>query len=259
MERDDFISVAEASGRFNVSPSYLTYLIKCDKIGARLGPEKVCGREIRMVSASEVKEYLTANARHAARRGVRRGNGVALSSGEIAKILGCAARTVVKWIDRGEMTGAYRLPGSRDRRVPVMNVLAFMRKNGMPTGALGITHHAVFVAVDDVFADAVAGKISIACESAKFARVSQASAALARLAGSQSVDVAVLDGSLGTQNILDMMDLLDDFVGERMVAVLVNEDDGEGGRFAHRAAVYRKPADPAALASTILAYMEGLS
>ena len=62
------------------------------------------------------------------------GKGV-LTTGEVAKICHVAPRTVSKWFDAGKLRG-YRIPGSRDRRIPVGQLLAFMRAHGIPTDAL---------------------------------------------------------------------------------------------------------------------------
>ena len=42
-----------------------------------------------------------------------------------------APRTVSKWFDSGKLKG-YRIPGSRDRRIPLSQLLQFMRAYGMP-------------------------------------------------------------------------------------------------------------------------------
>jgi len=59
-----------------------------------------------------------------------KGNKV-LSSGEVAKVCHVAPRTAQKWIDAGLLKG-YRIPGSRDRRVPVEEMIRFMKHHGMP-------------------------------------------------------------------------------------------------------------------------------
>jgi len=59
-----------------------------------------------------------------------KGNKV-LSSGEVAKVCHVAPRTAQKWIDAGLLKG-YRIPGSRDRRVPVEEMIRFMKQHGMP-------------------------------------------------------------------------------------------------------------------------------
>ncbi len=58
-----------------------------------------------------------------------------LTTGEIARICNVAPRTVSKWFDSGQLRG-YRIPGSRDRRVPVDQLIRFMRAHGIPYNGL---------------------------------------------------------------------------------------------------------------------------
>lgn len=57
----------------------------------------------------------------------------ALTTGEVAQVCNVAARTVSKWIDSGRLEG-YRIPGSRDRRVHVGALRAFVEAHGIPVG-----------------------------------------------------------------------------------------------------------------------------
>jgi hypothetical protein len=59
---------------------------------------------------------------------------VVLSNGYIAKLAGCAPRTVSKWCDGGKLP-CYRLPGSLDRRVLVGDAIRFFREYGMAAAA----------------------------------------------------------------------------------------------------------------------------
>lgn len=54
-----------------------------------------------------------------------------LTTGEVARLCHVAPRTVSKWFDTGKLRG-YRIPGSRDRRIPLSGLLAFMRVHGIP-------------------------------------------------------------------------------------------------------------------------------
>jgi excisionase family DNA binding protein len=54
-----------------------------------------------------------------------------LTTGEVAKICNVAPRTVSKWFDSGALKG-YRIPGSRDRRIPANELAKFMRAHGIP-------------------------------------------------------------------------------------------------------------------------------
>jgi excisionase family DNA binding protein len=58
-----------------------------------------------------------------------------LTTGEVAKICNVAPRTVSKWFDSGALTG-YRIPGSKDRRIPLNQLIRFMKTHGMPLNAL---------------------------------------------------------------------------------------------------------------------------
>ena len=58
-----------------------------------------------------------------------------LTTGEVARICHVAPRTVSKWFDTGKLKG-YRIPGSRDRRIPVQQLVRFMQAYGMPTNGL---------------------------------------------------------------------------------------------------------------------------
>lgn len=58
-----------------------------------------------------------------------------LTTGEVAKICNVASRTVSKWFDSGQLRG-YRIPGSKDRRIPVSNLRKFMKSHGIPMDGL---------------------------------------------------------------------------------------------------------------------------
>lgn len=54
-----------------------------------------------------------------------------LTTGEVAKICNVAPRTVSKWFDSGSLKG-YRIPGSRDRRIPTGELIRFMKAHNIP-------------------------------------------------------------------------------------------------------------------------------
>ena len=55
-----------------------------------------------------------------------------LTTGQVAQICNVAPRTVTKWFDTGRLKG-YRIPGSRDRRIPANELLRFMKAHDIPT------------------------------------------------------------------------------------------------------------------------------
>jgi excisionase family DNA binding protein len=60
-----------------------------------------------------------------------------LTTGDVARICNVAPRTVSKWFDSGQLKG-YRIPGSKDRRIPVSELIRFMKANNMPQSALPV-------------------------------------------------------------------------------------------------------------------------
>ncbi len=58
-----------------------------------------------------------------------------LTTGEVAKICNVAPRTVSKWFDSGQLRG-YRIPGSKDRRIPLSALIRFMKAHNIPLDGL---------------------------------------------------------------------------------------------------------------------------
>ena len=59
-----------------------------------------------------------------------------LTTGQVAQLCNVAPRTVTKWFDSGQL-GGYRIPGSKDRRIPQNELIRFMKAHDIPTGDLG--------------------------------------------------------------------------------------------------------------------------
>jgi len=57
-----------------------------------------------------------------------------LTSSEAAQLCGVSFRTVIRWVERGQLQ-AYKLPGRGDHRIPVADLRRFMRANGIPEPA----------------------------------------------------------------------------------------------------------------------------
>ncbi len=71
-----------------------------------------------------------------------------LTTGDVATICQVAPRTVSKWFDSGQLKG-YRVPGSKDRRIPVDELVRFMRSHGMPLRGLDTGRSKVLVVSPD--------------------------------------------------------------------------------------------------------------
>lgn len=78
-----------------------------------------------------------------------------LTTGEVARICHVAPRTVSKWFDSGQLRG-YRIPGSKDRRIPVDHLLRFMAAHGIPTDNIVVGPEKVLILDSDIeFAEAL--------------------------------------------------------------------------------------------------------
>ena len=71
-----------------------------------------------------------------------------LTTGDVAKLCNVAPRTVSKWFDSGQLKG-YRIPGSKDRRIPVTELIKFMRAHGIPMDALNDGRTRVLIVDED--------------------------------------------------------------------------------------------------------------
>lgn len=71
-----------------------------------------------------------------------------LTTGEVAKICNVAPRTVSKWFDNGQLKG-YRIPGSKDRRIPMAELVKFMRAHSIPMDGLTSGRTRVLIADDN--------------------------------------------------------------------------------------------------------------
>jgi excisionase family DNA binding protein len=58
-----------------------------------------------------------------------------LTTGQVAQICNVAPRTVTKWFDNGQLRG-YRIPGSKDRRIPLSELIRFMKAHNIPTDSI---------------------------------------------------------------------------------------------------------------------------
>jgi len=70
------------------------------------------------------------------------------TTGEAAKICKVSQQTIIRCFDSGQLKG-FRVPGSRFRRFPRVQLYTFMRDNGIPTDALDSGRRKVLVVDDD--------------------------------------------------------------------------------------------------------------
>ena len=81
-----------------------------------------------------------------------------LTTGEVAKICNVAPRTVSKWFDSGQLRG-YRIPGSKDRRIPLSALVRFMKAHNIPMESLQTGRTRVLIVDDESEIVAVLEKV----------------------------------------------------------------------------------------------------
>ncbi|MBU0755806.1 MAG: response regulator [Planctomycetes bacterium] len=70
------------------------------------------------------------------------------TTGDVARICNVTIRTVIKWFESGELKG-FKIPNSRDRRIPRENLIAFMQKHGMPLQNIDLDNRRRILVADD--------------------------------------------------------------------------------------------------------------
>lgn len=70
------------------------------------------------------------------------------TTGEAAKLCNVSQQTIIRCFDSGRLTG-FRVPGSRFRRIPRVDLIQFMKSNGIPTDSLEGSKIRVLVVDDD--------------------------------------------------------------------------------------------------------------
>lgn len=76
------------------------------------------------------------------------------TTGQVAKLCKVAPRTVSKWFDSGRLEG-YRIPSSKDRRIPREHLIRFLKEHGMPLGELEEEelHKILIIGAENAFID----------------------------------------------------------------------------------------------------------
>jgi CheY-like chemotaxis protein len=65
---------------------------------------------------------------------------------------------VAKWFDQGHLRG-YRIPGSKDRRIPMEQLIRFMEANHIPLNGLGGGARVLLLGRDDSFTQTLAERL----------------------------------------------------------------------------------------------------
>jgi excisionase family DNA binding protein len=152
-----------------------------------------------------------------------------LTTGQVAKICNVAPRTVSKWFDSGQLRG-YRIPGSKDRRIPVSQLIRFMRAHNLPLNGLDGGQTRILVVDGDT---ALVGVLHESLEADGAYKVSTATSAFEAgvLAGTCQPDVMVVDVSLPDvvpRQLVRALRASEDLRGIRLIGTSGGITEGQG-------------------------------
>ena len=154
-----------------------------------------------------------------------------LTTGEVAKICNVAPRTVSKWFDSGKLRG-YRIPGSKDRRIPVQQLIRFMRAHGIPVNGLesGITR-VLLAESDQAMADLLSKALTN--DAGYEVRVVQSAFEAGAAAQSEKPHVMLIDirlQGLGGREAVRAIKNVSDLNSCKLIAMTGSLREGEIGR-----------------------------
>ncbi len=167
-----------------------------------------------------------------------------LTTGEVAKICNVASRTVSKWFDSGQLRG-YRIPGSKDRRIPVSSLIKFMKNHGIPMDGLMSGNTRVLIVDDDE--EIVATLQQILTEQTNYDVRSATSAFAAGVECERFrphvmlLDVHLADGD--GREIASVLSQSEDLEVTRLIATSDKLTDGQAAQLTHQGfdSTLRKP------------------
>jgi len=176
------------------------------------------------------------------------------TTGEVARICRVGVNTVLKWFDSGRLKG-YRLPGSQDRRIPVENLIRFLKDNGMPLRELEylLKYQVLLVATDATFNRLLRESLS-KIEDYRFEVASSVFEFGAHVA-TMRPDTIVIDFSLGRRESIEIVRDLrkNDAYAATLIIGLASEDEAEPEQLLQYGfnVVFKKPLDVAVIAKRI--------
>ncbi len=151
-----------------------------------------------------------------------------LTTGDVAKICHVAPRTVSKWFDNGQLKG-YRIPGSKDRRIPVSELIRFMKVHNMPTSALPVGKIRVLVAdSNDKTASALAEVLrSEADYEVKTVRSNFGTGAIVHKFAPHVLLVSLLSEDINAMSICECIHTHEDLRTIKIIALVNNLSESE--------------------------------
>ncbi len=151
-----------------------------------------------------------------------------LTTGDVAKICHVAPRTVSKWFDNGQLKG-YRIPGSKDRRIPVSELIRFMKMHNMPTSALPVGKIRILIAdSNDKTASALADVLrSEADYEVKTVRSNFGTGAIVHKFAPHVLLVSLLSEDIDAMSICECIHTHEDLRTIKIIALVNNLSESE--------------------------------
>ncbi len=151
-----------------------------------------------------------------------------LTTGQVAEICNVAPRTVTKWFDSGQLKG-YRIPGSRDRRIPTGELIRFMKAHDMPTDSLEMgTMRVLVIDGDQGRSEALAQLLRDSRDYAVHAAENSFDAGLiAQKMLPHVILINLMSGDIDATQICKYVRSNDDLSGAKIIALANHLSDGE--------------------------------
>tara|TARA_Y100000310_G_scaffold300321_1_gene335917 strand:+ start:3001 stop:3624 length:624 start_codon:yes stop_codon:yes gene_type:complete len=178
------------------------------------------------------------------------------TTGDVAIVCSVSLRAVSRWFDSGRLQG-YRIPGSRDRRIPREHLIRFLRQHGLevPRDLEDMdTAKIIIFSQDEALAERIERELFLE-ESLKVV-VEESAFGVGTQAVAFKPDCIVVDFSVGEQEALNTCRNIrghknEDISGIILIALL--PDDGSPRRFGEGGIneTFKKPFDSALLAERL--------
>ncbi len=179
-----------------------------------------------------------------------------LTTGQVAQICNVAPRTVTKWFDSGQLKG-YRLPGSRDRRIPTSELIRFMKAHDIPTDTLEVGKIRVLIIDSDwksaeETADALQAKGNYEVRNAQS---SFDAGIVAQKLVPHVILINLMARDIDAKRVCKYVRTTEDLSGTKVIAVASNLRESEAEALHEQGfdAVVTKPEDAAQVMETIQA------
>lgn len=158
-----------------------------------------------------------------------------LTTGEVARICNVAPRTVTKWFDSGQLRG-YRIPGSRDRRIPTGELIRFMKAHQIPTDSLEKGQMRILIINSDINA---AGQFARGLESRGEFEIRTADSSfeaglMAEKFHPQVIMIDLMAGQINAQQLCQQIREDEDLHDIRLIAVAGGLTEKEADLLKHR-------------------------